>query len=231
MKGLLSDTARLLFFRLDGAELASLRRGHLYLGLVATWLAGMGRYWDHPKAELAQRLGLGSLGYIILLALLLWCVLRPVVGAKTGYWNLLAFISLTSPPAWLYAIPVERFTGMDTAIMLNIWFLAIVAGWRVALLLNFVRRNYALAWWRVVVCCLLPITAIIFLLAALNLEHAVFEIMGGLQSQRSPGDGAYGFIVLLALLSFWLFPVLLLVWLWLVADRLVRARRAAKPAP
>lgn len=195
MTAVLRDAVRLLFFRLDAAGLASLGRRHLWLGFAATWLAGMGRYWDHPKAELAQKLGLGSLAYIIVLALLLWCVLRPVVGPKAGYWNLLTFISLTSPPAWLYAIPVERFTDMDTAIMVNIWFLATVAAWRVALLLSFVRRNYQLGWWRVTVCCLLPITAIIFLLAVLNLEHVVFNIMGGLQSPRSPGDGAYGVIV------------------------------------
>lgn len=199
--------------------MASLGRLHLHLGLLATWLAGMGRYWDHPKAEMAQKLGLGSVGYVLVLAFLLWCVLRPVIGREVGYWNLLAFISLTSPPAWLYAIPVEKFTRMETAVTLNVWFLAVVAGWRVALLIRFIRVRYALGWGKVVVCCLLPLTAIIFLLATLNLEHAVFEIMGGLQKEGSAGDGAYLVIILLAFLSIWLFPVLLVVWGWFVYTR------------
>lgn len=219
MRNLLKDTWQLLVLQLPGDNLVRLGRSHFYLGLFGTWLAGIGRYWDHPKAELGQALGLGSLGYIVILSALLWCVLRPVVGCAVSYWNLITFVSLTSFPAWLYAIPVEKFTRLETAISLNVWFLAVVAGWRVALLVRFARVRYQLGWWRVLVCCLLPITAIIFLLAALNLEHAAFAIMGGLRNQ-TPGDGAYLAIILLSFLSIWLFPVLLLAWGWFVYSRL-----------
>lgn len=218
VRDLLGDTGRLLMFQLPGEKMKELGRGHFYLGLVGTGLAGVGRYWDHPKAELGQTLGLGSLGYIIILSAILWCVFRPVVGSEASYWNLITFVSLTSFPAWLYAIPVEKMTTLRTAISLNVWFLALVASWRLALLVRFVRLRYQLGWWRVLVCCLLPMTAIIFLLAALNLEHAVFEIMGGLRDQ-TPGDGAYLVIILLSFLSFWLFPILLLAWGWFVYAR------------
>lgn len=218
MRNLLLDTGRLLLFQLPGEKLKELGQAHFYLGLLGTWLAGVGRYWDHPKAELAQTLGLGSLGYIFLLSALLWGVIRPVAGPQASYWNLVTFVSLTSFPAWLYAIPVEKIVSIGSAIRLNVWFLALVAGWRVALLVRFVRLNYQLGWWRVVVCCLLPMTAIIFLLAALNLEHAVFEIMGGLRNQ-TPGDGAYLVIILLSFLSVWLFPVLLIAWGWFIYAR------------
>lgn len=224
VQNLLKDTWRLLVFQLPREKMSELGRGHFYLGLLGTWLAGIGRYWDHPKAELAQTLGLGSLGYIIILSGLLWCVIRPVVGSQANYWNLVTFVSLTSFPAWFYAIPVEKFVGINSAITLNVIFLTAVASWRLALLFRFVRVRYGLGWWRVTVCCLLPMTTIIFLLVGLNLEHAVFEIMGGLRKQ-TPGDGAYLVIILLSFLSIWLFPVLLLSWGWLIYTR-VRGKKS-----
>ncbi|MDQ5978216.1 MAG: hypothetical protein QG602_1190 [Verrucomicrobiota bacterium] len=221
------DTLALLVFRLSAERFHGLGRGHFYLGLFGTWVAGMGRYWDNPKAELAQKLGLGSLAYIFVLSALLWCVFRPVAGRSTDYWKLISFVGLTSFPAWLYAIPVERFTTMDAAVALNVLFLTVVAAWRLALLFRYTRLVYRFGWWRTTVCCLLPMTAIICLLAALNLERAVFEIMGGLREPTS-ADGAYFVILLLSLLSVGLFPVLLLNWLWFVFGR--RRAESANPS-
>jgi hypothetical protein len=212
------DTLALLSFGLPAAGFNSLGRGHFYLGLFGTWVAGMGRYWDHPQAELAQKIGFGSVAYIIVLSALLWCVFRPVAGRAASYWKLVSFVGLTSFPAWLYAIPVERFMAVQSATTLNVLFLAVVAGWRLALLFRYVRLSYQLSWWQVTVCCLLPMTAIIMLLAVLNLEHAVFEIMGGLR-EPTAGDGAYFVILLLSLLSIGLFPFLLLNWLWFIYRR------------
>ena len=45
----------------------------------------------------------------------------------------LAFVTLTAPPALLYAIPVERFMTPSAASVTNVWFLAVVAAWRVGL--------------------------------------------------------------------------------------------------
>jgi hypothetical protein len=47
---------------------------YLGFGLVCTWLAGIGRYWDNPRAELWQWLGFGSLVYVFILAGLLWLI-------------------------------------------------------------------------------------------------------------------------------------------------------------
>lgn len=221
------DTLALLTFRFSAERFNGLSRGHFYAGLVGTWVAGIGRYWDNPKAELAQKLGLGSLAYIFVLSALLWCVFRPVAGRAANYWKLVSFVGLTSFPAWLYAIPVERFMNMDAAISLNVLFLAVVAAWRLALLFRYTRLVYQFGWWRTTVCCLLPMTAIICLLAVLNLERAVFEIMGGLR-EPTAADGSYFVILLLSLLSVWLFPVLLLNWLWFVFGR--RRAEAANPS-
>lgn len=222
------DALDLLAFRLPIARLEGLGRRHFYLGLVGTWVAGMGRYWDNPRAELAQKLGFGSLAYIFLLSALLWCVFRPIAGRSVSYWKLVSFVGLTSFPAWLYAIPVERFMSLEAAIRLNVLFLAVVACWRLGLLFWYARVVYRLGWWRTTVGCLLPMTAIICLLASLNLERAVFEIMGGLRAPTA-ADGAYFVILVLSLLSVCLFPVLLGNWLWFVFQ--VRRNRLAPPGP
>lgn len=228
LRVLVRDAWQLLAFRLDREQLAVLGRSHFYVGFGGTWLAGIGRYWDSPKAEVAQKLGLGSLGYIFVLAALLWVVLRPVVGREASYWNLVTFVALTAFPAWLYAIPVERLVATEQAITLNVWLLGAVAMWRLALLFHFLRVRYAMKWNRVIVCCLLPMTAIIFLLAALNLEHAVFEIMGGLQQEQTPADGAYAVVIGLSFFSIWLFPFLVLTWGWFVYARGRRSRSEAR---
>src|SRR3712207_7552248 len=44
----------------------------LAFGLACTWLVGVGRYWDNPRASLLQHLGVGSVVYVFALALLLW---------------------------------------------------------------------------------------------------------------------------------------------------------------
>lgn len=217
------DLFELLSFRLAPDRAEKFDRRHFYLGLVGTWLAGVGRYWDHPSPQLAQRLGLGSLGYVIVMSALLWVVFRPVVGAKVRYWNLLTFAALTSFPAWLYAIPVERFMSMEGAVRANVWFLALVALWRVALLFRFARGVFGLSGRSVAVCCLLPLTGIIVLLAWLNLENAVFEIMGGLRHSTA-NDGAYFVILMLSWFSVILAPFLLLAWGWLIFSRWRRSR-------
>ncbi len=66
-------------------------------------------------------------------------------------------MSLTSPPAILYAIPVEKLTSLDNARELNVWFLATVASWRVALLFFYLYRHAKLRVAAIVVAALLPL--------------------------------------------------------------------------
>ena len=53
---------------------------------------------------------------------------------------MLIFVTLTSLPALLYAIPVEKFMALEYAQTANVLFLAVVASWRVALLIVFLKR-------------------------------------------------------------------------------------------
>lgn len=128
---------RLLTFKIKREEILQFNKSHFIAGLTGTWLVGMSRYWDDHAANLLQHLGLGSVIYIFLLAGFIWLILKPFFIDNWNYFIVLTFISLTSFPAIFYAIPVERFFTVQTANIMNIWFLAIVAGWRLGLLYNF----------------------------------------------------------------------------------------------
>ena len=210
IKTLLLDAWHFLTFRPMSSAVPTHWRAYLAFGLIFTWIAGIGRYWDNPRAHLWQHLGLGSVVYVFVLALILWALLAPLRPRRWSYRNVLLFVTLTSPPAVLYAIPVERFLSPEGAVQANVWFLALVASWRVALFVFFLRRTAGLSIGAVVVATLLPLAIIVVSLTALNLEHVVFEIMGGLREEdRSPNDGAYGVVVSLSLLSVFTTPLVL----------------------
>ena len=217
--------ARVLTFRAGREELDRLDRNDLALGLAATWLVGMGRYWDDPDARLLQHLGLGSVVYVFALSLLLWLVIWPL-GPRRGwsYEKVLTFVALVAPPAILYAIPVERFLALEIARSVNVWFLATVAAWRVALLVHFLRVAGGLPAFRIAVGSLLPLTLLVAALAALNLERAVFRIMGGLRGGTA-NDGAYLVLLVITFFSTWAFAPLLIAYVSLVTIT-VRRRRA-----
>jgi hypothetical protein len=214
---------RFLSFRATRAEMATLT-WQRFLGpaLVITWLAGMGRYWDHPAPHLLQRLGLGSVVYVFALGGLLWTVMVPLRPRGWGYLQTVTFVSLTAPPALLYALPVERWMTLEAATSTNVWFLVVVAAWRVGLLAFTLRRHAALTWPRTLVGCTLPLCFVVSALFVLNLEKAVFAVMAGIQ-ERTANDGAYAILFLLSLISFYAAVPLLIAYL-------VLARRARREA-
>ena len=197
---LLQTIARLLSFRLDRASMLEFTPRHFLAGLLGTWIVGMGRYWDDPGASLLQHLGLGSVIYIFVLSALIWLLVLPFRVEGWRYDRVLTFVSLTSFPAILYAIPVERFVSMKVAIEMNVWFLAVVALWRLALLLYFLRVFTRLWIIDIVTLTLLPVCGIIAALTALNLHRVVFDTMGGLH-ETSPHDGAYLVLFFLTLIA------------------------------
>lgn len=204
---------RLLTFRKVHINVEQNLKSILAFAVFATWLAGIGRYWDHPNALWWQYAGLGSVLYLGLLSLLLWLVTLPLNPKNWSYLNVFIFVGLTAPPAWLYAIPVEKFTSFNTASNLNMWFLLIVAVWRVILYGLFLGRSAKLtgiAWFTAL---FLPLVAIVSVLAVLNLEHAVFSIMGGLDRDPTSADRAYSVVIMLTLISYTAAPVLFVMYL------------------
>ncbi len=228
MREVVGDAWRVLTFRASREELCALGTRHLAFGLVFTWLVGMGRYWDDPKAHLAQKLGVGSVVYVLVLSLVLYLVMWPLSPRDWSYKRLLTFITLVSPPAALYAIPVERFFAPEVARSMNAWFLGIVALWRVSLLFHFLARLARFRWYEIAIAGLLPLTGIVTALFLLNLEHVTFNLMGGIRDP-SANDRAYEILFLLTLLSSLLVTPLLIAYLVLAVVKRLRPASQAEP--
>jgi hypothetical protein len=221
------DTGRLLIFRPVALDMQRLGNLYLALGLLATWAAGIGRYWDNPRAQLWQQLGLGSVGYVFVLALILWLFILPLKPKNWSYRNVLTFVTLTSPPALLYAIPVERFMALDTAASVNVGFLVVVALWRVVLLILFLKRAAGLSKYTLVVASLLPLVLIVTSLAILNMEHVIFRLMGGLRpGEKTANDTSYYVLLLITVLSNFLTPVLIVSYGVLIAMKRKRVTKS-----
>lgn len=223
---ILSDQWRLLTFRNPGPAIREHWRSYLAFGLVCTWLAAIGRYWDNPKADWWQHLGLGSIVYVFVLASLLYLLIKPLRPANWSYRNILLFITLTALPAWLYAIPVERFMPLPAAQSANAWFLGVVATWRVALLFTFLRRVAKLGGVAIFVAAMLPLVVIVVTLTALNLEHVIFNIMAGIREhERSGNDTAYQVVFAISVYSVLAAPVLIIAYAWLAFRAWTRHRK------
>lgn len=182
--------------------------------IVVTWLAGVGRYWDHPSAETWQYFGVGSLVYIFCLSTLLYLIVWPLRPSNWTIGGVFVFVGLTSLPAFLYAIPVERVVNLSAAQSINAWFLGIVAAWRVALLFRYLIVAAKLHWFVVTTISVLLLSGIVVALTLLNLEHVVFDIMAGIREEdASPNDVAYLIVFGLAFFSMWAFPMALILYL------------------
>jgi hypothetical protein len=206
----LMDEYRFLTFRAPSAAIGEHSGVYLAFGLFLTWAAGVGRYWDSPDALFWQHLGLGSLAYVFLLALVLWALVAPLGPRNWSYRNVLLFISLTAAPALLYAIPVEMFFSSSVALALNGSFLAVVALWRVALLFTFLRRAAGLHGVVIFVAALLPLALIVDGLAFMNLEHLVYQSMIGMRDpDGTVDDGGHAVVRFICGLAAVLTPALL----------------------
>jgi hypothetical protein len=200
---IVSSFVRLITFRSSKEEMESYGRAHLIAGIFITWIVGMGRYWDHPEAQLWQYFGVGSLIYVFILSAFIFFLLLPLKIPNLRYHHLLTFITMTSLPAILYAVPSEKIVDINTAVTLNVYALEIVALWRVALLFFYLKRFLNLSIFSTIVTVFLPLVLIVSALSVLNLEHATFQIMGGIRESTSK-DGSYGIVLLLTFFA-WIF--------------------------
>lgn len=214
LKEILRTEFKFLCFKSVKPDLERLGTQYLVFGVIAAWIAGVGRYWDNPRAEWWQYAGFGSVIYIVLMALVLWLITKPLKPRNWSYRNVLIFVGMTSPPGILYAIPVEKFTTLPTAQMINVWFLAIVAIWRVTLWILYLKRAAQLKGHAVFIASILPLAIIVTTLSFLNLEHVVFNIMAGLtEDEKTANDAAYGIVLLLTYFSVFAAPVLFIAYL------------------
>jgi len=213
MLRILRETFLLLTFQNVRIDVHTRPLAYMLVAIGFAWLAGIGRFWDHPSADWYEYAGLRSVAYIFVLSTVIYLVVWPLRLARWNWLAVFVFVGLTSPLAWLYAIPVERFTGMARARALNVQFLSVVALWRVTLYGLFLWRYAKLRQFAFIAALFAPLAIILFALVALNLEHAVFEIMAGIERERSPeeitADQRYAvvnmlFMVSVLTLPFWL---------------------------
>jgi hypothetical protein len=213
----INHIVKLLTFKLKRNEMLEFNKKHLLAGIIGTWIVGMGRYWDDGKASLLQHLGLGSVIYIFVLAAFIWLIILPFKIEKWHYKTVLTFIALTSFPAVFYAIPVERFYSISTANTMNVWFLAIVAVWRLCLLYYFLKHFTKLSAGNIITVTFMPICLIISVLTVLNLHNVVFEVMGGIRNP-SPHDSSHAVLMLLTGISMILAMPLLVAYIVGISD-------------
>ena len=225
----LKTEMKFLSFQRISPDMKNLSNYYLWFGILTAWIVGIGRYWDNPRADLWQYLGLGSVAYIFTLALILWLLIMPLKPANWSYKSVLIFVGMTSLPGILYAIPVERYFTMETASLLNVIFLGFVATWRVILLFLYMIRSAKLSGLSVIVACVLPLTIIVTVLAVLNLEHVVFRIMAGIaEDERSANDLAYSILLLITYFSYLASPVLLLTYIVMIFKRRQDVKKSYK---
>jgi hypothetical protein len=143
-----------LFQFLFGGRDATLRiaRSHqaLWLGLLFVLAAGFAREYDgedllhepwHVLIPLAASLGSSALLYFLV---------RGVAARRgatepqllSGYLDFLGLYWMTAPLALLYAIPFERFLSAPNSVRANLGLLALVAVWRVVLMIRVVAVIY-----------------------------------------------------------------------------------------
>jgi hypothetical protein len=77
-KTIITDQVRLLTFRQPSAAISDGWRQYLLFGMICAWIAGLGRYWDNPRADLFQHAGLGSVTYVFFVSALLWLLFHPL---------------------------------------------------------------------------------------------------------------------------------------------------------
>jgi len=212
-KEVLVTSGKFLCFLQVRPDMKRLGRHYVAFGLVASWLAGMGRYWDTPGAQWWQYAGLGSVAYTLFMAAFLWALIKPLKPKNWSYVNVLTFVGMTAPPAILYAIPVERFSDPYTATQVNYGFLLAVASWRVVLLWAYLRRSARLRIMHAFLALSLPLSLIMVVLEYFQFTEMIMEGMAGNRGGQDPPNRAGEFVISLSWLSLFAFPFLLVGYL------------------
>lgn len=182
-----SDLGRFLTLRADFDLFDRFSLRHLAIGAFFTWLVGIARNWDLASATSTQAWGLQSLAYIIFMAFGIWVLLLPLKVGR-NYLHVLTMVAMTSVPGLIYGIPVEMFLLMEDARNANVWFLVLVATWRVAMAVHYLKRACDLSGGGAMSVLGLPVSMIVIGLIQSGRAGAVFEMMGGLRTVGAEAD-------------------------------------------
>ena len=183
---------RFLGFQSSAIRAVAGSRRATWVGLLFVVSAGFAREYDgeflvaepwHVGIPLvASLVGCGILTCLVWL--LAWRRQVQEVSFGGTFRALLNLYWMTAPLAWVYAIPVERLLSPTAATVANLGLLAIVATWRVALMVRCVGVLYGAS----VISAAAPVllfSTVIAWIALRLVPSPVFMIMGGVRLTES----------------------------------------------
>lgn len=168
----------------------------LAVGALLVLSAGLARDYDqedllHEPWHLLVPFGASIVASAVLFAVACgpWALARdataPWPGWIRAYASFLGLFWLTAPLAWLYAIPYERLMTAPLAVGANLTTLAIVAAWRVALMVRVLRMLFNYDLFAAVV-MVFGLGDAVLLLAMSFLPSPLLELTSG--TKMSEGD-------------------------------------------
>jgi hypothetical protein len=160
---------------------------HAWLvGAILVLSAGIARNYDHLHLLREPEWFIGPFAAsLVSVGLIFVWISAPLRLAKAGdygrqFGTFLVLAWMTAPCAWLYGIPVEAMTDIVTATKWNIAFLAIVAFWRVAIIVRAVSVLTEVSWTRVLPLVLAP-AALEAMVGSFFQGLSLIGIMGGVR--------------------------------------------------
>lgn len=167
----------------------------MVLGLLLVLTSSFARNYD--GADLLNEPHVLTHGVVvsILNSFIIYCLVSLSVGKAaratvpfwSGYGTFLTLFWMTSPMAWLYAVPYEHFLTPLSAISANGWTLALLSVWRVAI----ITRVLSVLWGvraRLILPIVLVFSSVSLVIAARYAPVPVVDFMGGMQ--HSPEEQA-----------------------------------------
>jgi hypothetical protein len=200
MSRLFADARDVLLLRITAERIGAFSWQHLLLGLALTALVGAGRWYDDVRAIPLQQAGVGSVVYVFILSALLWSVSKPLaknIRFNWTYLKVLTYVTLTAPPAILYAFPIEIYGDDRLHLIYNTSALFIVSVWRVAMIVRFFIVGAEMTKVEAGVTTATVASGIITVLGFFGVIKAVAQSMGGYRNEGeafAAGLAGFGFL-------------------------------------
>ncbi|MFN0050675.1 MAG: hypothetical protein ACKV0T_00700 [Planctomycetales bacterium] len=203
-------------------------RNAVWVGGVFVFSAALAREYDGEDLLAQPWHLLLPLAASLATSFLLWCLIFVIArsrGVVSGsflplYRSFLGLYWMTAPLAWLYAIPVERFLSPGDATAANLWLLAIVATWRVALISRAVSVLFETRYFAALTPVMLFADSLTLVLLFFT-RLPVFALMGGIRLTESE-QIIQGTAFLVGFLGVVTWPI------WLIGVWVVAAIRSSK---
>jgi hypothetical protein len=156
-------------------EVAS-NRGALIVGALLVLSAALARNYDQASLTNEPRRLLGPFAASLAISGPLFLTIYGIArwkgmespGIGRAYLSFLGLYWMTAPLAWLYGIPYEAFLSPVEAVRANLWTLALVSAWRVALMVRVVSVVFNIR-----VRAAVPLVMLVADIAALTALHLV----------------------------------------------------------